>query len=231
MEFCILSRDIEKLERYGRLSTTHLMLAQVTDQRYWQFYHERRKEGDWLILDNGAFEGKIDNVTLRNRIATEAPDVVVLPDYLDQRWQATYTAARRFLDDNCGRWPSVSGWMYVPQSVRGDIVGWSISLMNALDDQRINWVGLPRALAYLYTDDRFIRARIAEHLKKYRPDIKLHALGMVHGDVAELSALRETKCVESIDSHYPIDDGENDEILSRLEACGVYVNARAGNTT
>jgi hypothetical protein len=219
----------DKLERYATLSNHHLLLCQERDPAYWEFYKTRAAQGDHLILDNGAYEGQKDWSVLRRRIVSAEPNVVVLPDYICLKWQETYFIARRFLDENFKTFPHVQ-WMYVPQAKQGDIIGWCFGLMTALEDPRITWVGLPRALAYLYTEDRFIRARIAEHLKLYHPHITIHALGMVMGDVDELNSLSACGCVESIDSHWPVKGKTETEILERLEVCGVNtISARPGN--
>ncbi len=55
MEFCIIG-PTAGLERYATLSKTHLVLAHIKDGAYVEFYRKRRTDGDWIILDNGAYE-------------------------------------------------------------------------------------------------------------------------------------------------------------------------------
>jgi hypothetical protein len=224
MEFCILP-PLDQLN-YGRLSTRHLCLAHVNDVKYWEFYRARQREGDIIILDNGAYEGSHDWDVLRNRIAYLDPDVAILPDRIGESWDVTYREAFKFLDEHFKQF-ALTDWMYVPQALEHDIVGWSIGLNLALEDVRISWVGLPRALAYLYTNDPFIRSKIATHIKRMRPDVRIHALGMVNGSIRELQSLAETGCVESIDSHWPF-KGTYEEILPRLEVCGVNTTTNFG---
>jgi hypothetical protein len=254
MEFCILS-PIAGLERYSTLSKTHLLLPQLrTNGAYIRFYSERRQEDDFIICDNGAYEGHSDWQALIECIRFFEPQVAVLPDYLLQHWNKTWRAASEFLDKyyyelNYGN----IKWMFVPQAVEGDIVGFIEGLFRALDDERITWIGLPRALTYAITNDIYMRVRVAEQIRK-RSNVKIHALGMAKGSLKELNALNKIACVSSIDSNAPVWRGwcnhymkstmlwdeipvnyedtnlnwqqnEDETILSNLELCNVNVDS------
>jgi len=203
-----------------------LCLAQETDPWYWDFYKDRKLEGDHIILDNGAYEGVKDFKYLRDKIAILEPQVAVLPDFPDNPWQDTLCMSIAFLDEYYFHFRETE-WMFVPQARHADIVGWCRCLEEGIKDNRISWIGLPRMLATDYTSDPFIRARIAINLKRERPDLKLHALGMVQEnglELRELHILSATGVVESIDSHWPFKGGES-QVVNRLEACGVNTNA------
>lgn len=254
MEFCIIS-PVAGLERYSTLSRTHLLLAHLTNPKYWEFYHERKKAGDFIILDNGAYEGQMSPRRLLDRIRYINPNVVVLPDHLLEDWHKTWHDAQQFLDSFYYEIPNVE-WLYIPQAEKGDIVGFIEGLMRALNDERIKWIGLPRALCYAITNDIFMRARVAEQIKKRTHRVKIHAFGMVKGSVEELRLLRSTSCFQSIDSNAPVWRGWCGYLLDQhkswteipcnydapldsinfescithnLEVCGVNANVRSGS--
>jgi len=49
---------VPELERFATASDYHLVLAHICEQypEYVEFYRERVKQGDYIILDNSAFE-------------------------------------------------------------------------------------------------------------------------------------------------------------------------------
>jgi hypothetical protein len=205
MDFCILS-PVQGLKRYASLSKSHLCLAHLTNPGYWEFY-QGININDHLILDNGGYEGKPNTKLILERIEQVSPDVVVLPDYLGEEWRKTVQASMQFLDSYYYEFRCK--WMFVPQSKPGDIMGFIDGLYTALEDERISWIGLPRALCYSITNDLSMRVRMAEQIRKRSSRVKIHALGMVKGNVAELNALRESGCVTSIDSNAPVWRGWN----------------------
>jgi hypothetical protein len=204
MDFCVIS-PTAGLERYAVLSKTHLVLAPVAlkDRAYSRFYQIRRSADDFLILDNGAYEGhRIFHLDL---LAWLHPQVVVLPDYFLQPWQRTWHAAIAQMDaydDKYGPNRDFE-WCYIPQAPKGDFHGFIESYQEAIDDPRISWIGIPRALSYAITDNPLARVEFARLAKRDRPGIKLHAFGMVNGDVHELPYLAAAG-VNSIDSSAPV---------------------------
>src|SRR5262245_15942235 len=201
MRFCVIS-PIAGLERYSRLSKTHLLLPQLDKHPpYRRFYQTRREEGDFLILDNGAYEGQSDWKLLVDCLAVYQPQVCALPDYLLQPWEKTHHEAFAFLDRYHDVFPQVQ-WMYIPQSTAGDIMGYLDGLYRALEDSRITWIGLARALPLYITNDPLMRANLATQLRK-RWGGKIHALGMMKGSIGELKML-EHAGVHSIDSNAPV---------------------------
>lgn len=86
--------DLRKLPRTG----IHLILSHLFSDEYLEFYKERRLEGDYIILDNGAHEKGIgeEETGLLEKAALVASQEVVVPDALFDR-RATVERARRFL--------------------------------------------------------------------------------------------------------------------------------------
>lgn len=87
MQFCYIC-NVGALSSYGDRSRTHLALAQVIKRSdlarraYVGFYRERAQRGDYVILDNGAYEG--DQLTTSGLLAAIEefqPSAIVLPDY------------------------------------------------------------------------------------------------------------------------------------------------------
>jgi hypothetical protein len=169
-----------------------------------EFYKRRRIDGDTIILDNGAYEGH-DLPSLEHyekSITFYNPQVVVLPDFLLQRWTKTYYAAQFYLDQLYDKFPKVS-WLYIPQALPGDLSGFIRGYHDAIEDRRITWLGIPRALAYAISDNPLARVEFARLVRAEHPGIKLHAFGMVNGEVCELRYLAKVG-VTSIDSSAPV---------------------------
>ena len=212
MEFCIIS-PIAHLERYATLSRTHLVLAQyLYNDKYFSFYDERRRAGDTLILDNGAYENTrpCDIGQYLNWIKNLQPHVVVLPDILRRNWLRTTSASLRFLDAcahgfNRGYSPE---WMFVPQCENtGDefYSGVPKVLLDGRVGHHVTWIGLGRYLNELPYHGTHYNHRVqkAMWMQDNYPHIKVHALGMAAGDTAELKPLAEAG-VRSIDSSAPV---------------------------
>ncbi len=202
MEFCIIS-PTAGLERYATLSKTHLVLAHILDKEYVDFYQQCRADGDFIILDNGAYESAGTNgPSLVEAIRRYDPHVCVLPDYLLEPWKRTWHASIAFLDAYSDRFPNVE-WLYIPQAEKGDMHGFIESYLEAVQDQRISWIGIPRALAYAISGNPLARVEFARMVRKDHPNLRLHAFGMVNGDVHELGYLAQAG-VTSIDSSAPV---------------------------
>jgi len=206
MEFCIIC-PTAGLERYAVLSKTHLVLGHMCSvTAYREFYQARKRAGDFIILDNGSYEYGKPSISWEAIQALE-PDVVVLPDYFLQPWQKTWHAAIAFLDEYSHDAQEFE-WLYIPQSEKGDLHGFLESYNEAVQDPRITWLGIPRALSYAITDNPLMRVEFARMVKRDHPHLKLHAFGMVNGDVHEIPYLAQAG-VNSIDSSAPVWRGWN----------------------
>ncbi len=206
MDFCIIS-PVTGLSRYSILSKTHLVLPHIYDEDYWNFYEGRRAAGDRIILDNGAYEGReFHEVRFTGLLRHFKPQVAVLPDYLLQPWEKTWHAAIAFLDRWADKFPEVE-WMYVPQAVEGDKLGWKASMYKGAEEPRVSWIGIPRAYATHIACRPLARVdEISSLVNFYKR--KVHCLGMLAGDVHELHYLEKAGCV-SIDSSAPVWRGWN----------------------
>jgi hypothetical protein len=192
------------LNRYASHSTTHLVLPQVRNPQYVEFYQRKRREGDFLLLDNGAYENVSNWDLLRESIDLYNPQVVSLPDHLLQGGEKTFEDARDFLDEGKGRWPGVK-WMYIPQSTPGDLKGWYKWLWIGLKElKRVEWVGVPRALATdIATGPNAPMERVNAVEQLTLRGYKTHALGMVNGNLHELEGLFWEGCC-SVDNSSPV---------------------------
>ena len=86
MKAAIVS-PVEYLSTVQPFSKYHLILTHLViyNPRYLNFYRERSKVGDYIILDNGAVEKKGKSVPIRDIVTAAVltkPTVVVLPDFL-----------------------------------------------------------------------------------------------------------------------------------------------------
>lgn len=104
----------------------HLILAHLLDNKeYVDFYKEKIKRGDTVILDNSAFEFKralsIDEILGFIERSGIEPTYVVAPDYPFADWKITWDSTTYFIEQVRGRGYQV---MAVPQSVKGDWQGW-----------------------------------------------------------------------------------------------------------
>lgn len=213
MNFCTIT-PIAGLAKYANaLSNYHLVLANICyNKTYLDFYEERRRAGDFIILDNGAYENTkpLDSPAYFNIICSLQPQVVVLPDILMSPWRETTSASLRFLDEYAERILANSPrttFMFVPQVHQGATMlseYWK-ALISVTQDGRVGkyvtWVGLGRYLATQFKAN--LRVTIAQEIKDMEPGFKLHALGMAAGNLDELKALRDAG-VESIDSSAPV---------------------------
>jgi len=215
MEFAIIS-PTAGLERYATLSKTHLVLAHLEHLDYCNFYLRRKEAGDFLILDNGGYEGfHLPIQRYIDKICMYKPNVAVLPDFLLKPWKMTWHAAIYFLDQVYDELPDIQ-WCYIPQAEKGDIHGFIESYQEAVTDERITWLGIPRALAYAINDNPLMRVEFARMVRRDNPRLKLHAFGMVNGDVHEIPYLRAAG-VTSIDSSAPVWRGWNGQSMLELD--------------
>lgn len=205
MEFCIIC-PTAGLERYATLSKTHLVLAQIKDPHYCEFYQRRRQNGDTLILDNGAYEqGKsVGHKEFAESIRFYNPQWIVCPDKLFSDWEETYSLTKTFLDQYFDEFKDTSKFMGVPQTEKGNIIGWMEGMFRMVEELPLDGVGLPRALVTHYYIDPLTRVRVCEFLKKrYDQQLYIHGFGMVKGNVEELKLLWRAEC-DSVDSSAPV---------------------------
>lgn len=221
MQFCIIA-PATGLQRWATKSKAHLVLSHVTNALYQQFYRTRSECGDLVILDNGAYEGRVNSDQLLERIGLYHPKVCVLPDLFGGPGEDSFRLSKTFHD----RWKSVIShmeWMYVPQGE--DIKDFERSLNKGIEEIQPEWIALPRILGTTLAPGIHTRATWCRYIQDRYPTGNVHALGMLAGDTAELRLLADANCV-SIDSSAPVWRGWNgfDIHDERWNMAGVDVN-------
>jgi hypothetical protein len=211
------------------------MLHQVLSERktWFALAHEHddcylpelRSDDVTLILDNGAYERQpLSGETYVRTIQLYQPTVAVLPDMYCGPWKRSMSFSLGFLEQwSRYRWKEGLDpqWMYVPQAEPGDLQGWTESLLWGCNDERVSWIGLPRCLVTHITKNSLARVFWADYIKEKFPHVKVHALGMVNGNVHELAFLAE-RGVRSVDSSCPF-NAENinhwEDKLKEIDSC------------
>jgi hypothetical protein len=172
----------------------------VTNPLYQQFYRKRGEDRDLLILDNGAYEARLNEKQLLERIGLYHPKVVVLPDAFDTvDWKLSFSISEGFHRV----WaPRINvEWMYVPQGqTQSDYLH---SIKAAMESFAPSWIGLPRIYGTKVRPSLRARADLAQWIHETWPDCNVHALGMLAGNTEELGLLEQSH-VASIDSSAPV---------------------------
>ena len=192
-------------------SNTHLVLAHLvdTDPVYASFYYKRFRLGDYIIMDNSAYELKTPYaptqlIDLGKKCGAHA---IVLPDYPFQPGSVTIQAANEFIPifkDNGFQ------TFFVPQSDRGDLDDWLKSYAWAASCPQIDIIGMsilgiPNALPHI--DPSFARVVMTEKLISlgiFNFDKHHHYLGLNAGPALEIPSLLEMNALTTIDSSGPI---------------------------
>lgn len=192
----------------------HLILAHLLDDKeYVNFYKEKIKRGDTVILDNSAFEFKralsaeeIFGFIERSGIE---PTYVVAPDYPYQDWKVTWDSTLKFIEEVKDKPYKV---MAVPQSVEGDWTGWlnGYTKMAAHPDIAVigmSIIGIPNAFCKLTgTDDiAFNRIYATNYLLNtgLANQAKWHHYLGLGGGPREILVQRQLGLMDSNDSSSP----------------------------
>ena len=208
--FCFIA-PTEYLDEFAGESNTHLVLAHLvdTDKQYSQYYKQASKDGDYIILDNSAYELKepFSPEKLIELGRECGADVIVLPDYPFQKSAKTVQAAEEFI-------PLFKaagfGSMFVPQSERGDVDDWISAYKWAADNDDIDIIGMsilgiPNAIPWC--DPAFARV-VMTHLlmerKVFNDEKHHHYLGLNAGPALEIPTLIKMGALSTIDSSGPI---------------------------
>lgn len=196
---------------YATASRTHLVLAHLVndDEDYGAFYRERMRAGDFVMMDNSAYELKEPYapehlVDLANECGAHA---VVLPDYPFQPCAKTIEAAIKFIPifKDAGL-----ATFFVPQSTVGDLEDWVNGYKWAANNPDIDIIGMsilgvPNAIPFV--DPAFSRVVMTQILldrgvfakKKHH-----HYLGLNSGPALEIPSLLRMGVLDTIDSSNPV---------------------------
>lgn len=208
--FCIIS-PTAYLDVYASQSPRHLALAHLVDKdpTYAQFYKSRSEEGDYVIMDNSAFElgESYDPYKLFDLGHKCGADAIVLPDYPLKHFSVTIAAAKQWIPvfKNEG-----FKTFFVPQSETGDLDGWIRGYEWAAGNDDVDIIGMsilgvPNALPHIPA--AYARVVMTEALMQrgiFANDKYHHYLGLNAGPALEIPALLEMGALDSCDSSGPV---------------------------
>jgi len=211
---------IPLLDYVPQNSDFHLLLAHLLDnKKYCDFYRDKSERGDFIIVDNGAFENgspmSLEHIWAKLEKAAIIPNVIVAPDYPGDNWQKTAEAFSDALVWKEHNLPDSVALMGVPQSEIGDWRGWIMCYKSILyqqaastNDFRLWWVGMsilgiPNAFQSLTgTKDISLNRTFATiHLQQNHLTVvnaRHHFLGC--GDPRELLLMKKLRLAYSNDS-------------------------------
>lgn len=199
---------------YTTASSTHLVLAHLVDrvdrnEVYSQFYRQRSDAGDFIMLDNSAYELKEPYspnklLELAGKCGAHA---IVLPDYPFQPAQVTIDAAEKFAP--IFKQAGLQNF-FVPQSKAGDLEDWIAAYKWAANNDDIDIIGMsilgiPNALPNI--DPAFARVVMTQILTErgvFNFDKHHHYLGLNSGPGLEIPSLLRMGVLDTIDSSGPV---------------------------
>lgn len=193
------------------LTKTHLVLAHLVDvdSSYAKFYRDRASSGDFIIMDNSAYELK--EPYSPNRLMDLASDcgaaVIVLPDYPFKDSIHTINAAEQFASVFKA---NGFGTLFVPQSERGNLVDWVYGYQWAANNPEIDCIGysilgIPNALPHIPPSyARVVMAQILLDRGIYATGKHSHYLGLNAGPSLEIPPLLAMGVLDTCDSSGPI---------------------------
>lgn len=203
----------EYLHLIPKEANVHLLLAHLMeDKRYCEFYKKRKEAGDYIIVDNGAFEFKrpldADEIFRLVGGAGFQPDVIVAPDYPFEHWGKTVTETADFAKRYHQYFDASVKLMAVPQSKPGDWRGWIECYQNLVQVPNVNWIGMsilgiPNAFQSMTgtKDISFNRVYATQYLKNegvISSSVKHHYLGC--GDPREIMMMKAQGVADTNDS-------------------------------
>jgi hypothetical protein len=209
---------IDYLDVIPSESRFHLILAHLLgNKKYVDYYNEKYNRGDYIILDNSAFEFKrpIEADELLNIIELSGINVscVVAPDYPFKRGIETVRSAVKFVK----RFNDDVDILAVPQSETGDVEDWldcyyELQQISNVTHIGMSILGVPNAFCSITgTKDIMINriwaAQYITHYKLNNPRIRHHFLGL--GQPREILLQRQIGLIDSNDSSSPIWHGIN----------------------
>lgn len=211
--FCIIA-PTPYLEKFAALSSAHLVLAHIVKENpeYAAFYQRMRARGDFVLMDNSAFElgASFDPTQLVDLGKACHAEALVLPDYPLQDATITVQAAKKHLPTFRGEGFKT---MFVPQSTSGDLESWIASYQWAAENDNIDIIGMsilgipaalphiPAAYARVVMTQILIDRGIFNHAKHH------HYLGLNAGPALEIPALIKMNALDTLDSSAPVWQG------------------------
>lgn len=208
--FCIIA-PTAYLTSTSAHSNRHLVLAHLveTDVAYADFYLSMADRGDYLIMDNGAYElgesyAPDKLIDLAKRCGAHA---IVLPDYPAQPADKTIDAAKEWIPLF-----KAAGFhtFFCPQSEVGDTDDWEKAYVWAAENPDIDIIGMsilaiPNALPHI--PKSYARVVMAQSLMErgmYAFEKYHHYLGLNAGPALEIPPLLAMSALQSCDSSGPV---------------------------
>ena len=193
----------------------HLLLAHLLkDKKYCEYYKEKQDRGDFIIIDNSAFEFKraIDANEYFELVSQSGltPNIVVASDYPGKSWETTLAGSIKFSNEY-GKYfdPNKTKLMVVPQSIKGDYKGWIKGYQELIKLPNVEFVGMsilgiPNAFCSLTKTDDIATNRIfaTAYLKAnglIDSHVKHHYLGL-GSSIRELQIQKQLGVAYSNDS-------------------------------
>ncbi len=216
-------------------SDYHLILTHkvIFDKRYQEFYRERSKKGDFIILDNSAVERGARSLPLKDVVLASIlvkPNVVIMPDYLfdsdrtlDELENALRSPQLRFMRRIL---PNVK-LAAVVQGVDED--DW-LECFHILNDSKngIDVLGIPMLVTSIFGSRYEVLKRISKKVRK-----QCHLLGFWRGvPLEEVRREAEFDFVMGLDTSKPVRLAINGKGLSRwteVERDRGFMDRRHGN--
>lgn len=208
-EFCIIT-PVEYL-KYTKWTTSHLVLAHLvdTDETYANFYKMRSIEGDFIMMDNSAYELKepYSPDKLLDLAGICGAHAIVLPDYPFQPSSVTVEAAEKFIPLF-----KEAGYktFFVPQSEQGDLGDWVNGYNWAANNPDIDIIGMsilgvPNALPNIHhAYSRVVMTQKLIDAGYFNFNKHHHYLGLNAGPGLEIPSLLKMKALDTIDSSGPV---------------------------
>jgi hypothetical protein len=186
----------------------------MTNPCYRDHYTERRKAGDYIIMDNGACEGSlVGGATLMEAAKAVDAQEVVVPDVLDDA-EATVRTAIEFVHTFRKEFQKRS-LMVVPHGHSDEEWLWCADqLLRRLPD----WepvIGLPKRQDYNHNGEG--RRALAKFLHVEHPEVRVHLLGSGRNLRRDLNTLGDYG-VRSMDSAAPFALAQHGKSLSAEQA-------------
>ncbi len=208
--FCFIT-PTSYLEPYAGASKTHLVLAHLvdTDPFYANFYSQRRALGDFIMMDNSAYELKEPYapeklIDLAYKCGANA---VVLPDYPFQPGAKTIEAAIKFTPQF--KQEGIATF-FVPQSKVGDLEDWVNSYKWAATNPDIDIIGMsilgvPNAIPHVEPAySRVVMSQLLLDRGLFAKNKHHHYLGLNAGPALEIPSLLRMKTLDTVDSSNPV---------------------------
>lgn len=151
IRMCLITPTSHLQQFASQSDGIHLCLASLVEEQadapYLSFYRQRKEAGEYIIMDNMAFEHgePVSTKTLLDKAVWLKPHAMVLPDFPGQPWQKTVESAQKFMEE-ARQHPYFKKespkWLFVPQSERGDIDGWVKAYQWADSEPDVAWIGM-----------------------------------------------------------------------------------------